>query len=83
MAYVKAVVVALVAAIVLGAGTGVVEALIGAGATVHPEDKATKYAMGFSLAANCAAFFVLLFVPLSVVLLFAARWWRSRRRLNE
>ncbi len=78
MAYVKAVVGALVGGLLLGAGTGVVEVLTGALARLHPEDKAVVYAMSISVAMNCAAFFVLVLVPLAVVLVFAIRRWRSR-----
>jgi membrane protein implicated in regulation of membrane protease activity len=78
MAYVKAVLGALVAALVLGAGTGAVEVLTGAVARLRSEDKAVVYAVGVSVAMNCAAFFVLVFVPLAVVLVFAVRRWRRR-----
>jgi membrane protein implicated in regulation of membrane protease activity len=76
MAYVKAVIAALLGALLLGAGTGVVEVLTGAVARLRPEDKAVVYAVGISVAMNCAAFFVLVFAPLAVVLVFAVRRWR-------
>jgi hypothetical protein len=78
MAYVKAVAGAFVAALVLGAGTGVVAVLTGAVAKLRSDDKAAVYASGISEGLNCAAFFVLVFVPLAVVLVFAVGRWRRR-----
>lgn len=78
MSYVKAVIGAVLAALLLGAGAGAVEVLTGAVARLRPEDKAVVYAVGVSVAMNCAAFFVLVFVPLAVVLVFAVRRWRRR-----
>ncbi len=78
MSYVKAGVGAFVAALLLGLGIGIVEVLTGAVARLRPEDKAVVYAMSISVAMNCAAFFVLVLVPLAVVLVFAIRRWRSR-----
>lgn len=78
MAYVKAVIAALVAGLLLGAGTGLIEVLSGAVTRLRPEDKAVVYAMSISVAMNCAAFFVLVLVPLSVVLVFVVRSWRRR-----
>lgn len=78
MAYVKAVIAALLAGLLLGAGTGLIEVLTGAVARLRPEDKAVVYAVGISVAMNCAAFFILVFIPLAVVLVFAIRRWRRR-----
>lgn len=78
MAYVKAVVGALVVGLVLGAGSGLVEVLTGALARLRPEDKAIVYGMSISVAMNDTAFFVLVLVPLAVVLVFAVRRWRRR-----
>lgn len=83
MAYVKAVIASLLGALLLGAGTGVVEVLTGAVARLRPEDKAVVYAVGISVAMNCAAFFVLVFVPLAVVLVFAVRRWRRHPASGE
>ncbi len=83
MAYVKAVIASLLGALLLGAGTGVVEVLTGAVARLRPEDKAVVYAVGISVAMNCAAFFVLMFVPLAVVLVFAVRRWRRHPASGE
>jgi hypothetical protein len=47
---------AFVAALLLGAGTGIVEVLTGALARLRPEDKAVVYAMSITVAMNCAAF---------------------------
>ena len=74
MAYVKAVVGAFVAALLLGAVAGL---LTGPMAKL-PEAKAVVYAMGISEALNCAALFALVLVPLAVLLVFAVRRWRRR-----
>jgi Na+-driven multidrug efflux pump len=73
-AYVKAVVLAFAAAIAVGAGIG---AVVGAG-KLSPADKATVYAAALSEAMNCAAFFVIVFVPLAVVFVFIRRFRRGR-----
>ena len=74
MAYVKVVLAALGAALLLGAVAGVLT-----GAVVRlPEDKAVVCAVGVSEAVNCAAFFALVLVPLAVVAVFAMRKWRRR-----
>jgi membrane protein implicated in regulation of membrane protease activity len=78
MPYVKAVIGAFVGALMLGAGTGIIEVLSGALARLRPEDKAVVYATSISVAMNNAAFLVLALVPLAVVLVFATRRWRRR-----
>jgi hypothetical protein len=81
MGYVKAALLAFVAAIALGAGLGAYW-FVRAGA-VNPADRATVYAASIAEAMNCAAFFVLLFVPLSVILVFVDRWRRRRSPPRE
>jgi len=78
VSYVKAVFGAVVVGLLLGAGVGTYEVFTGAIERLRPEDKAVVYAMSISVAMNDAAFFVLVFVPLAVVLVFAVRRWRSR-----
>jgi predicted benzoate:H+ symporter BenE len=78
MAYLKAVVGAFLAALLLGAATGAGEVFRRAVANIPPEEKATIYAASISEAMNCAAFFILVLVPLAVLLLFLVRWWRVR-----
>ncbi len=77
MAYAKAVVAALLGSVLLGAASGVAEVFRAAVSSLRPGDKQVIYAMGVSVAMNCAAFFVLVLVPLSVVLLLILR--RLRR----
>lgn len=78
MAYAKAILGAVVAALLLGAATGASEVFRAAVAHLSPADKATIYAASISGAVNCAAFFILVFVPLAVVLVFVIRRWRGR-----
>lgn len=74
MAYVKAVLGALSAALLLGAGTGV----FGVVTRLRSDDKAIVYSIGISEAVNCAAFLAVVLVPLAVILVFAVRRWRRR-----
>ncbi len=78
MAYVKAVIGAVVAGLLIGVATGMVEVFSRAVAKLRPEDKAVVYGYGVSEAINCAALFVLVLVPLTVILVFAVRRWRCR-----
>ena len=78
MGYVKAVIGALLAALLLGAGTGAGEVFTGALGRLRPEDKQVLYAAGVSVAMNNVALFVVLFVPVAAVLVFAVRRWRRR-----
>jgi hypothetical protein len=76
MAYLKAVIGAVLAALVLGTATGAVVLLKSGVAFISPADKATIYAASISEAVNCAAFFIVVLVPISVLLLFIVRRWR-------
>jgi hypothetical protein len=78
MAYARAVVTAIAAGLLLGAGIGAFDAFTGALARLRPEDRATVLAWAISEAMNCAAFFVLVFVPLAVVVVLLRRRWRGR-----
>ncbi len=78
MAYVKAVLGVLGAALLFGAGTGVFEVLTDAVTRLRPEDKAIVYSMGISEAVNCAAFFAVVLIPLALILVFVIRRWRRR-----
>ncbi|WP_059435675.1 hypothetical protein [Anaeromyxobacter sp. PSR-1] len=78
MAYAKAIILAVVAAVVAGAGAGAVEAWTVAMARLGAEDRAVLFAQSISVAVNCAAFFVLVLVPLAAVLVVGVR--RRRRR---
>ncbi len=78
MAYVKAVIGAVIAGLLVGAATGMVEVFTGAMAKLRPEDKAVVYGYGLSEAVNCAALFVLVLVPLTVIFVFFVRRWRRR-----
>ncbi len=72
----KAAAVALVAALVLGAVTGAAVGVAHAFASLPPGDRATILGASISEAMNCAAFLILVLVPLSVVLVFAVQRWR-------
>jgi hypothetical protein len=78
MAYVKAVIGAVVAALLLGAAAGGLMSLKQALASISPQDRATILASTIAETMNCAAFFVLVFVPLALVLVFVRRWRRRR-----
>jgi hypothetical protein len=78
MAYAKAIILAVVAAVLTGAGAGAVEAATVAMARLRPEDRAVAFAQAISEATNCAAFFVLVLVPLAVVLVLGVGRWRRR-----
>lgn len=80
MAYLKAVIGAVVVGLLLGVGVGTYDVLAGAIERLRPEDKAVVFAMSISEAMNCGAFFVLLLVPLTVVVVFAKRRWRRHPR---
>ncbi len=75
-AYVKAAMLAFVTAITLGTGIGA-WSLVRAG-ELSPADKATVYAAALAEAVNCAAFLVILFVPLAVGFVFVRRFRRGR-----
>ncbi len=77
MAYMKAIIVALFTALVLGAATGAWWLFRAAVESLRPEDKAVIYSRAISEAMNCVAFFVLLLTPLAVVVVAAWRRWRS------
>jgi len=76
MAYTKAVISAVIAALVLGVATGAGALFKHALAAIPAEDRATIYAMSISEAMNCAAFFILVLVPLALLLVFVMRRWR-------
>jgi hypothetical protein len=76
LAYVKAVLVAFAAALFLGAATGATQLFRAALAHLPPADKATVYAASISEAVNCAAFFIIVFVPPAVLIVWAVRRWR-------
>jgi hypothetical protein len=78
MAYVKAVAMALAAAIVLGGATGLGFAVWGVFQALRPEDKATVLSRAISEGLNCAAFFTLVLIPLLVAFVFVRRRLRSR-----
>lgn len=78
MAFVKAVIGAVVTGLLLGSGIGIFEVLTGAVARLQPEDKAVVYATSISVAVNCAALFILLLVPIAVFLVFFERRWRRK-----
>ncbi len=79
MAYVKAVIGAVVAALLLGAGTGAAVVVKAALARLPPEDRATILAASISEAMNCAAFFFLVLVPLAVLIVFAVIMYLAKR----
>ena len=68
MAYLKAATLAVLAALLAGAATGVVGVIGGAMQRLRPEDKAVVLAEATSEAMNNAAFFLLLLLPLTVAL---------------
>ncbi len=82
MAYLKAVLAAVAVALLIGAGTGVRDALTAALARLPPEDGAAVLATAISSAVNCAAFAVLIFLPAAVLLVFIVRRRRSRERIR-
>jgi len=83
MAYIKAVSIAVVASLVLGAVGGAGEAFLAAIRKLRPEDGQVVLAHATSVAMNNAALFVLLFVPLAMVLVFVGRRWRRRSSPGE
>ncbi len=79
MAYVKAVILAVLAAIALGAAGGAWALLKLTVERLRPEDKAAVYSQAISEAINCLAFYITVLIPFAVVLV-AIR--RRRRRLR-
>jgi len=64
MTYVKAGVVALLAAVALGAATGAWRVLVLAVERLRPEDRQVVLSQSISEAMNCAAFYATLMIPL-------------------
>ncbi len=78
MAYLKAGALALLAALSLGAATGIWRVLVLAFEHLRPEDRATVVAPSISEAINTAAFLAILLVPIGFLFAFAARHRRNR-----
>ena len=78
MPYVKAVTLAVVAAIALGAGVGAVERL--RTPTLSLENTATAYSQSISEAIYCAVFFMVVLVPTAVLVVFSRLRWGRRQR---
>jgi hypothetical protein len=78
MAYLKAGALALLAALSLGAATGIWRALALAMERLRPEDRATVLAPSISEAINYAALFSILFVPIGFLVAFAMGRRRKR-----
>jgi hypothetical protein len=83
MAYVKAVVAAIAAGLLVGAGGGFYRALTGALSLLRPEDRATVLAPAVTEAMNAAAFYVLVFVPVAFLAVMARRRWPRRPAADE
>ncbi len=69
MTYVKAVLLALVAAVLLGLAAGVMDAI----RLLPPEDKATFVAASISCATNSIAFYALVLIPAAIAIASAGR----------
>jgi len=72
--YVIAVLLALVAALLLGVAAAALEAI----RILPPEGKATFLVYGISCAMNNVVFFTLLFVPAAVLIAYVRQWRRRR-----
>ncbi len=81
MAYVKAGLLALLAALVLGAVTGAWSVLILAVEKLRPEDEAVVLSQSVSEAMSAAAFAATLMIPLGLIVAYVVR--RRRRRLES
>lgn len=81
MAYLRAGVLALLAAVVLGALTGIWRVLVLAMERLRPEDKAVVLSQSISEAMNSAAFYATLMIPLGLIVAYAVR--RRRQRLKS
>lgn len=73
MAYVKAIVAAMAAALLLGVVVGAGDAFRLALGHLRPEDKAIVLASGVAESVNCAAFVLLIAFPLAIILVFVVR----------
>ena len=81
MTYVKAGLLALLASLVLGALTGAWFLLVRAVGSLRPEDKAAVLSQSIAETVNCAAFYALLLIPLSLIVAYVVR--RRRQRLKS
>jgi ABC-type Fe3+ transport system permease subunit len=79
--YVKAVIVALLAAVALGAATGAWRVLVLAVERLRPEDRQVVLSQSISEAMNCAAFYAMLMIPLGLIVAYVVR--RRRQRLKS
>lgn len=80
MAYLKAGLFALLAALALGAVTGAWRMLVLAVERLYPEDKAVVLSQSISEAMNSAAFYAMVLIPLGLVIAWVVR--RRRQRLK-
>ncbi len=76
MTYVKAGVLALFVALILGAASGAWSVLVMAVERLPPEDKATVLAQSISVGMNSAAFLAVVLIPCGLVVAHALRRWK-------
>lgn len=81
MAYLKVGLLALLAALILGAATGAWRMLVMAVERLRPEDRAAVLSQNISEAMNCAAFYATLMIPLGLIVAYVVR--RRRQRLKS
>jgi len=80
MTYVKASVLALLIAVVVGAASGVGRLLVLAVGSLHPEDKAAVLSQSISEAMNCAALLATPMIPLGLIVAYVVRRRRQGAR---
>ncbi len=81
MAYLKAALAAIPAALALGAVTGAWRALVLAVERLRPEDRQVVLSQSISEAMNCAAFYATLMIPVGLIVAYVVR--RRRQRLKS